>query len=85
MFRVKPTGRFEEPGDVLIRIDVRHDPMAGLGQQPQRRDLGCRVESGQVAGEAADHAQLGRPPHGGCVQRPLGPGKSVGDRQVLGA
>src|SRR5438128_2521152 len=29
MLRVKSTGRLEEPGDVLVRIDVGHDPVAG--------------------------------------------------------
>ena len=80
----EPPGCVSEPGDVLVRVDVGHNPMTRFGKQPDWWDLGGRVESAEVAGKATCGAQPDRPPYGGCVLRLFCPGHGMGDRETLG-
>ncbi len=85
MLRGQPPGCLPQRGDVLVRVDVGDDPVAGLGQQPGRRDLGGRVQGAEVAGKPAGRALPDRPPHRCRVRWLLRPGQGVVNRQVLGA
>jgi hypothetical protein len=75
----------EQRGDVGGGIQVGHCPVGSAGQQAGRRDLGGRVESGEVGGEAADHGDPHPQPARAGADRQRGPGQRIGhgDRACL--
>lgn len=78
--RVERLGCGHHRGDVRVAVEERLAPTLPVGQQAQRRNLGVRVDSAQVAGEAADR---GDPPRAHrchhLVLAALHPGQRGGD------
>ena len=80
--RAQVPGLRHQRGDVGIGIQVGNGPAPPRGQHPGRRDLGGRVERGQVAGEPAHHRQARPLPARGIPAGQDGPCQRVvrGDR-----
>lgn len=71
----KGAGDLEQPGDVGLGVQIRSRVVARTAQQVRRRDLNTRVQTLQVAGEAADHTETMGPLGRGSIGASGGPGQ----------